>query len=196
MKFYITRHGQTEDNVKGILTGQNQGVLTELGIQQAQKLGLRLKNEVIDFVYSSDLERAVDTARNICEFFPMSKTIQYNELLRERNYGGIAEPIKRKPEGMIFTELPNVESPQQVFDRIKKVADFIINKHDDYENILVVAHGSANRLLVAYLLGYDTLELATQVESQKNAAINIIEIDKETRKANAELLNCDRHLNF
>ena len=65
MKLILTRHGETVDNIKGILQGQNPGKLSENGIQQAKQLALRLKNENIDAIYSSDLARAADTAKEI-----------------------------------------------------------------------------------------------------------------------------------
>lgn len=197
MKFYIVRHGQTEDNVAEIVTGQNEGILTEVGVEQARKLGNRLKNEIIDFVYSSDLARAKDTAQNIVEFFPMSKTIITNKLLRERDNRRDILPISeinKDPAGIIFSHIDGAETTQEVFTRIQKAVEFLMSKHDNDDNILIVAHGSSNRLLVAYLLGYDTLEEAKQVASQKNTALNIIEIDKNTKKSKAIILNCNKHL--
>ena len=65
MKLIIARHGETEENKKGILQGHLPGKLTELGIEQSKKLALRLKNEKIDAIYSSDLARASNTAKEI-----------------------------------------------------------------------------------------------------------------------------------
>jgi len=45
MKLIITRHGETEENTKGIIMGHLPGKLTPLGIEQAKKVAQRLKNE-------------------------------------------------------------------------------------------------------------------------------------------------------
>src|SRR5690606_30559966 len=86
MKLIITRHGETEENVAGILQGHLPGKLSARGIEQAKKLALRLQNDKIDFIYSSDLDRAADTAKEIAQYHPNAK-IEFVENLRERNLG-------------------------------------------------------------------------------------------------------------
>jgi len=61
MKLIIVRHGETEENKKGIVMGHLPGKLSQEGINQIKKVALRLKDEKIDFIYSSDLTRASDT---------------------------------------------------------------------------------------------------------------------------------------
>ena len=65
MRLILTRHGQTEENVKRILQGHMPGKLTPLGIEQAKKLASRLKDENIDAIYSSDLARTTDTTKEM-----------------------------------------------------------------------------------------------------------------------------------
>ena len=48
MRLIVTRHGETVDNINGIIQGHTQGKLTENGKEQAKKLGERLKNEKIE----------------------------------------------------------------------------------------------------------------------------------------------------
>ena len=50
MKLIITRHGETEESVGGILMGHLPGILTINGTNQAKKLALRLKDGKIDFI--------------------------------------------------------------------------------------------------------------------------------------------------
>ena len=47
MRLIITRHGETEENIKGIHQGHMPGILSKLGIEQAKKLALRLKNDIL-----------------------------------------------------------------------------------------------------------------------------------------------------
>ena len=57
------RHGQAENNTKKILAGRSPGVnLTETGIGQAEQSGRMLKELNISAIYSSPIDRAIQTA--------------------------------------------------------------------------------------------------------------------------------------
>ncbi|MBT3406222.1 histidine phosphatase family protein [Candidatus Woesearchaeota archaeon] len=89
MRLILTRHGQTEENVKRILQGHMPGKLTPLGIEQAKKLASRLKDENIDAIYSSDLARTADTTKEIAKFHP-DVPVFYVAELREGDLGEYA----------------------------------------------------------------------------------------------------------
>ena len=57
---YLIRHGETEANVSGRWQGQQDGVLTATGREQARRLSLVMPE--LDAMYSSPLARARDTA--------------------------------------------------------------------------------------------------------------------------------------
>ena len=59
----LIRHGETEWNLSGRWQGHADSALSPRGIVQAEALAKRMGNEVVDFVYTSDLERAQHTAR-------------------------------------------------------------------------------------------------------------------------------------
>ncbi|MGE5678709.1 MAG: phosphoglycerate mutase family protein, partial [Pseudomonadota bacterium] len=44
MKLYITRHGETEWNLEGRMQGWQNSDLTEKGVENAKRLGKRLKD--------------------------------------------------------------------------------------------------------------------------------------------------------
>jgi len=87
MRIILTRHGQTEENLQGILQGHLQGKLSQLGKEQARKLALRLKDEKIDYIYSSDLARAADTAKEIAKYHP-DTPIKFVKDMREPYHHG------------------------------------------------------------------------------------------------------------
>ena len=87
-KLYLVRHGQTVDNVRQILQGQEQGQLTEEGIRQAEETRDKLKDEPIDVFVSSDLKRAEDTCRIIAA--PHHKEVETSPLIRARDWGDCA----------------------------------------------------------------------------------------------------------
>src|SRR4051812_29727980 len=61
--FYLARHGETDDNVRLVFQGQGGRGLNDRGRAQAERLASRLRQVAVTAIVSSDLERAVETAR-------------------------------------------------------------------------------------------------------------------------------------
>lgn len=144
------RHGQTEANRTGILQGQLDVALDELGIRQAEAAAERLKAWQFDAVFSSDLSRAMKTAQSIVKFHP-HLNITPTSALREWNLGDLQgkklEYLRRtQPDLMkIFRDevdrsIPNGESAQEFQTR---VTDFITQtaRQNSARRILLVTHG-------------------------------------------------------
>ena len=85
----IVRHGQTEWNIKGIRQGHLDSPLTHRGLAQAKALAKRLAREKFSLLYSSDLGRAVDTAREIANV--TGHQIITDARLRERHLAAARE---------------------------------------------------------------------------------------------------------
>ncbi len=85
MRLIIIRHGETHANAKHIVQGHLNSRLNKKGMAQAKKIGLRLKGEKIDVIFSSDLTRARQTASEIGRFH--KAPIHYVKQIRERNAG-------------------------------------------------------------------------------------------------------------
>ena len=62
MILYIVRHGETEWNKMGKMQGKTDISLSEDGRKLAQKTADGLKNVKFDYIFSSPLERAYETA--------------------------------------------------------------------------------------------------------------------------------------
>ena len=62
---YIVRHGETDWNILKKLTGQTDIPLNLNGIKQAKEVREKLKNIKFDYVFSSPLKRAYETAKII-----------------------------------------------------------------------------------------------------------------------------------
>lgn len=65
MRLLLVRHGVTDHNINRQITGQSDVPLTELGRDQVRAVGKYLAREKLDAIFSSDLQRARDTAREI-----------------------------------------------------------------------------------------------------------------------------------
>ena len=195
MKLIITRHGQTEENKAGILQGHLPGKLSTLGIEQAKKLALRLKDEKIDYIYSSDLARAESTAKEITQYHP-NISIEFTQELRERDLGEYTG-IKKSEIGYHARDLitdalqpKDGESEIEFHNRAEQFFNRILKKHpNDNDTVLFVGHHGINKNIVSVITNTPVNEL----KGQKNTSINIFEIDQDK---NYKLLidNCAKHL--
>ncbi len=192
MKLILARHGETEENIKGIIQGQKiGGKLTEKGKEQAKKLAERLKEEKIDIIYSSDLKRALDTAKEIAKYHDVSFIT--SKELRERNYGNLeGKKVKFKEvrDGTTIVDKTG-ESLGELYKRAEKFLHKLIKKHKD-ESVLVVAHGTINRALIAVITEKKPEDIY-RIEKLKNTSISIFEIN-EDKNHKIILFNCTKHL--
>ncbi len=81
----LVRHGETEWNAAGRIQGHLDIPLDDTGLAQAAAIGERLGGEAFDAILSSDLERALQTARPILRH--SEETLVRDARLRERHLG-------------------------------------------------------------------------------------------------------------
>ncbi|MFH1046481.1 MAG: alpha-ribazole phosphatase [Candidatus Omnitrophota bacterium] len=180
VKVFLIRHGQTNDNAQKKYSGFSDPPLNEQGIQQSQKLAVRLRGLEIDRVYSSDLKRAYQTARIIFGERP----IQQLSGLREMNFGlfeGLThkEIMKCHPElyrrwiaNPQKQSIPQGEPWQEFQRRVAQQLSAIIDENPG-KTLAVVTHSGPIRVLLCQALQYDAA-MFWQIE-QNSAALNIID---------------------
>lgn len=160
-KIILARHGQDEDNAKGILNGRRNAPLTALGINQAHDLAHKLmKTELrIRHVFSSPLYRAFRTAGICSLYLGASHTIL--ECLIERNHGILEGhpysdiPLLAKSYKVAygFTYVVEVEGGEgypELCERARGVLLEIkseILKLKIHGDVLVISHGAISRAL-------------------------------------------------
>jgi alpha-ribazole phosphatase len=83
LELYLVRHGKSTWNETGRIQGQTDVPLSSEGLQQAQALHKRIRDWSFDEVYSSDLQRAKQTA----EIALPNAALQLDERLREIHLG-------------------------------------------------------------------------------------------------------------
>ncbi|XP_020221080.1 phosphoglycerate mutase-like protein 4 [Cajanus cajan] len=151
----VVRHGKTSWNSEGRVQGQVDVELNETGRQQAIAVANRLYNEPkISIIYSSDLQRAFETAQIIATKCGGLKVVKDLDL-RERHMGNLQglvyhELAKTNPmgyEALVSNngdqELPGGgESFVQLFERCKSALLRIGRKHKG-ERVVVVTHGAS-----------------------------------------------------
>ena len=143
MKLYLIRHGQSTANLGKLYMGQTDVPLTEEGRQQAMSIRPILENIPFDKVFTSDLQRAVDTQKLA---LPNAKAPVRTKLLREVDVG--------KLMGTPLGELKAPDDPQypkhrdyspfdgecfsMVRDRATAFLDSLLA--DPCENVAVFSH--------------------------------------------------------
>ena len=197
MRLILVEHAQSVANAKGIMQGQKEYPLSPLGKEQAKKLALRLKDEKIDFAYSSDLSRAVDTAKEILKFHPGVKMVCLKEL-REKHKGA----YQGKHNSVLKEDIEKISIPYEEYDFKggekegsvrKRTLDFyetILKKHKG-KTVLVVTHGGPYVNLTLHFM--DLPRRDHKMCKLKHAAITIIDMDDESNHK-ITLLSCVKHL--
>lgn len=198
MNIYLIRHGESVANVQRYTSGKTDVELTERGIQQAKELAEKLADVCFSAVYSSNLQRAMNTAAEILR----GRSLELITLpeLQERDFGeweGLTyEKIEHQfPEAWgaflkngFNADVPGGEGIADFFARIKRAFLSVVKRHEagSDENICIVAHGCVLMALFSYfshgdLGGYNKY-------SFENARVNMVQYTDDysvIRKLNA-----------
>lgn len=184
-KIIAVRHGETHWNLLKKLQGHSDSNLTDTGINQSKLLAQRLKKYKIDRFYSSDLGRAVQTAKIISS--TIKKNFIVTDQLRERDLG-VLQGLTKHEYTQLYPEvahlfhkrdsdysIPRGESINECFNRC---ISYVESLNDQYkgESILIVTHGG----ILMYFM-YRVLRLPlhhVRTFSVFNASINIFIIDE------------------
>lgn len=157
----LVRHGENNWVKENRLAGWIAGVvLNENGHAQATALAQRLAHLPIKAIYSSPLERCMQTAAHVAS--PHTLDIAHFPALGEVKYGEwegakIEELAKKKAWHTIqYTpsrfEFPGGESLRAVQARAVDGVEKLAQQHSD-EMIIVVAHADVIKLVLAHYLG-------------------------------------------
>lgn len=141
----LARHGETDWNRNGIWQGWADPPLNDTGRAQARELAERLRDVPFDAVYSSDLQRAHETAELVAA--PHGVPVVGDPGLREIDIGswsGLtrAEIEERFPGGM----RPDGETREQHAARVLAAVERIARENPG-RRILLVTHGGTMRAL-------------------------------------------------
>ena len=171
MKHIITvQHTQSVHHTNGMVGSWTDWDLTDLGREQADHIGRKLKDELSGkdvIMYSSDLKRAQQTAEEIAKYLGVKPILRQE--LRERNLGKccgksvqwLRENIEC-PEKTVDDRLfSDGESRRDAWNRLKPFYDEVMFGSD--ENILIVSHGDLLSIWNAMYLGL-TVESFYQVD--------------------------------
>jgi probable phosphoglycerate mutase len=156
---YFVRHGTTDYSGKR-LCGNLPGIhINQTGRIQADSISSYFDNIPIKSIYSSPLERAIETAMPTAEKKFLS--IERVNFLREIDFGdyqGKGEELKQDTLWHSFltaptvVQFPNGESVSQAQKRVAEGLNGICVNSLDVDEIICVAHCEIIRLAIAYAL--------------------------------------------
>ena len=180
----LSRHGQSEWNLKNLFTGWKDPGLTDLGVEEAKRAGEQLKKEGIQFdiAFTSALSRAQRTCQLILDGVGQSnlETIK-DQALNERDYGDLSglnkdDARQRWGEDQVHLWRRSYDVPppggESLKDTVARVLPYYIQVIQPRvlrgERVLVAAHGNSLRALIMVLDGLSSetipgVELATGV---------------------------------
>ena len=167
MELHLIRHGESEWHKENRYAGHTDISLSREGRSQSETLASWAKIIKPDLIFTSDLSRAVETAK------PMGDSLglipHKSPLLREVNFGSIEgltpeefeskfpklwQNFSKKPA---FTRMPEGESGASALDRAWPMLKEIILTNKG-RKVVIVFHGTLMRLLTCRLLGIDLNE--------------------------------------
>lgn len=153
-------HSTTEDNESGIATGWLPGQLSETGRQQAVELRDRRAGDGIAAVFTSDLNRAVETAD--IAFAGSGVPVLHDWRLRECDYGdhnGMpAAELHRGRVTHLDQPYPRGESWRQATARVSRFVEDLPLRWHAGDRVLVIGH-------VATRWGFDVRLGGTPLEA-------------------------------
>ncbi|MGI2326832.1 histidine phosphatase family protein [Planococcus sp. YIM B11945] len=148
----LVRHGETDWNAEGRLQGSMDIPLNQNGIMQAKACSEHLQEVPWDFVVTSPLQRAKDTAEIINGNLNLPLIVM--DEFMERHFGD-AEGMTLEDRRAIFPDkkYPNQETKlslnTRLMEGIKKINDQFANSR-----VLLVAHGAViDAILNAFSVG-------------------------------------------
>lgn len=152
LRLWLVRHGVTDWNLEGRWQGWTDTVLSDTGIAQAKRLEPRLAGRSFDAVFSSDLQRASNTAKL------SGVTPRLDVRLREVNFGafegGLSSENRLHPEFEDWLAAPGTRRTpggESYGDLQARALEWLAELPESGE-VIAFAHGGTIQTLVTGLL--------------------------------------------
>lgn len=196
--FIIVRHGYSQFNKEKKYTGQMDVPLEELGVWQAERTAeYAVKHFRIDAIYSSDLSRAMNTARPAAEALklPIHPERDLREIYLGNWQGRLLADVKKEEEYQQWEaglfKGSDKETRAELLARSKEVIHRIAQENEG-KSVLITTHGGVvNALMREWLKGSKT----DQIKFPGNASISVVDYDVQSRVADILLMGYEGHLN-
>lgn len=193
MIIHFVRHCESIWNQDSRYSGHTNVPLSINGIQQAKKLAKKMKIFSVDYILSSDLDRAVHTA------LPVSKElgipIRIEKGLREVSFGSFeglkqSEVAKKYPEiwnsylrNPTTTKFPEGETVTEALERSVDVLLKLLCQPVKQESVIII-HGTLIRIILSAALGTELNSFRSSFTPLANGSITSVSFPLITKKEN------------
>ncbi|MFC0557493.1 histidine phosphatase family protein [Halalkalibacter alkalisediminis] len=200
MNLYLIRHGESTGNLAGKIQGWENFPLSDLGRRQADLLANYLKEIQLDYIYSSDLVRASDTAKTIAK--KKSQSVNEWDKVREVHLGPLqglsrSEIYERFPEtienSILTSGVVGTETIEELTARCQYVIEQLQRAHKN-DHVAIVSHGGFISILLMYLLTGEQWHMLHRPFQIGNTSISHIEWPKNRTKPLIHYINRTGHL--
>lgn len=156
----LIRHGMTKENERSAYIGWMDSPLSENGRLKVESYSDLWENTPIDYVFSSDLTRCVDTANILFPHQPLQKVQNLREVNFGKWEGKTYEELKHVPAYRAWLNHMFVSGPDEGEDfpmfskRIEAAFAEVKSKmlKDSLTDVAVVTHGGVIRCLLMMLV--------------------------------------------
>lgn len=185
-KLILLRHGETNINVEGRLDGQYDSHLTPDGVAQAEKVAAFLQKINIDVMYTSKLQRSINTGGFIAEYHKGLKIFN-DQRLNEIDCGIVtthkkSDFLNEYPDIKLAIDknedyqFPEGESIEMVEKRCMPYINEILQINKG-KTIFISGHKTLNATIIGYFLRIP-YGLRYNIE-QDNCCLNQLSFVKE-----------------
>ena len=185
MKLHIVRHGETIWHAENRYAGSSNIDLTDLGLEQAQRLAAWAPTAGLDAIFSSDLSRTIHTALPSADACGIELTVdaRFREVHFGRGEGmtsaemrsAFPKPYQAFLDRPADTPLPEGESGTDAIERALEGL-FAMTKKGKFATVLLVAHSTLGRLLLCALTGIPANSYRRVLTQMHNGAITTLDI--------------------
>jgi broad specificity phosphatase PhoE len=181
----LIRHGETDWNRAGRWQGHQDIPLNQAGIEQAEALAQRLANwstnRPISHIYSSDLQRAAQTAAILGQKLGVDPV--YDPLWRERDvglFGGLTTPEVASTYPDVWSQAnkgildpPEGERYEDLYRRAGTALNKLLDRHNG-DMVAVISHGGMLHAVAANVLGISAGHYG-RISFRGNTGLTIVE---------------------
>ena len=195
MELILIRHAQSKGNESSIVQGQTDNGLSELGKEQAKQLTEYFNPGNLNAIYSSDLTRAMQTAKPTAEKLKLD--IKTDPDLREAEFGiwegltynGVKEKFQEEYNAWhknYFIRPSWFESFESHLKRIKRAIEKILQHHNLNDRVAVFTHGGSIKTQIGHYKKLTGEEL-TQF-SNANCSLTLIKYNPSKNYEDGKLV--------
>jgi broad specificity phosphatase PhoE len=199
-RLYFVRHGENQANIERTYSYKVVDYpLSVKGILQAHQTAEYFTNRNIQAIYSSPLQRALQTAQIISDKLNVRPIIVRSEFF-EFNVGALdGKPMIKKNieqfvpvliewvKGNYDPAFPQGENGHEFYCRFITGLQIIMNHHPN-DNVIIVGHGGQFTLCIHRLCPNATWDILFAKE-KKNCAITQVKLSRENGKLIGKMIN-------